>query len=433
MSEERQIIEPKSDTNELTQQIANLMRNSENVVLGFKLHGNNYPLWARLMKVAIGSRGRSGHITGQPPPPKPADPNYNKWEETDLAVFSWLLQNMEGKLVMNFAQHQTAKAVWDSLAVTYGSGATDPLQIYDLEVKANKVNQGQLTLEDYWNELQAIWLNIDRREPNPLDCCEKGITKYQKLIESRRLYQFLSGLDSKYDHVRRDILKEIPAPSAESAFSKVRREAARLQILQPATNHADIDASSSGGVGAGLAAVHRPTQRAEIRPPHTATIRNNPPRSGNFQNRKKEDKSKLYCTHCGMNKHTKEMCFQIVGYPEWWEDNNKIAKGKMADGSGATPTGTTVAENRPAWATVSAAMAVDRLAAGTWGAREMSAAGDQSPLTVRAAAPAVMRPAAAEVAEERPAVQGGRKNRGGEGAYEGGAGYQDGGDYWTWH
>jgi len=43
----------------------------------------------------------------------------------------------------------------------------------------------------------------------------------------------------------------------------------------------------------------------------------------------KEDKSHIHCTHCGMKKHTKETCFKIVGYSEWWEDskpkNRKVA------------------------------------------------------------------------------------------------------------
>ncbi|KAI7750173.1 hypothetical protein M8C21_019307, partial [Ambrosia artemisiifolia] len=37
----------------------------------------------------------------------------------------------------------------------------------------------------------------------------------------------------------------------------------------------------------------------------------------------KEDKSHLKCTHCGMTKHTKEQCFRLVGYPEWWSDGHK--------------------------------------------------------------------------------------------------------------
>jgi len=52
--------------------------------------------------------------------------------------------------------------------------------------------------------------------------------------------------------------------------------------------------------------------------------------------RQKEDKSHLHCTHCGMKKHTKETCFKIVGYLEWWEDskpkNRKAATSAITHG-----------------------------------------------------------------------------------------------------
>ncbi|XLU77475.1 hypothetical protein S245_000896 [Arachis hypogaea] len=49
----------------------------------------------------------------------------------------------------NVSQFPTAKALWEGLATTYGSG-TDPVQIYDLHRKANTQKQGQDTLEEFW-------------------------------------------------------------------------------------------------------------------------------------------------------------------------------------------------------------------------------------------------------------------------------------------
>ncbi|XP_047957786.1 uncharacterized protein LOC125208009 [Salvia hispanica] len=37
----------------------------------------------------------------------------------------------------------------------------------------------------------------------------------------------------------------------------------------------------------------------------------------------KPDKSKLWCSHCGKNKHTRDTCFLRVGYPEWWNERQK--------------------------------------------------------------------------------------------------------------
>ncbi|XP_057536699.1 uncharacterized protein LOC130814596 [Amaranthus tricolor] len=47
-------------------------------------------------------------------------------------------------------------------------------------------------------------------------------------------------------------------------------------------------------------------------------------RNKTFQkSREEDDQRKLRCTHCGVSRHTKEGCFKIVGYPEWWDDLQK--------------------------------------------------------------------------------------------------------------
>jgi ABC-type microcin C transport system duplicated ATPase subunit YejF len=35
------------------------------------------------------------------------------------------------------------------------------------------------------------------------------------------------------------------------------------------------------------------------------------------------DKSHLKCTHCGMTKHTKDQCFKLVGYTDWFKERRK--------------------------------------------------------------------------------------------------------------
>ena len=35
---------------------------------------------------------------------------------------------------------------------------------------------------------------------------------------------------------------------------------------------------------------------------------------------RREDKTHLKCSHCGGTKQTKEGCFKLIVYPEWWED-----------------------------------------------------------------------------------------------------------------
>lgn len=298
---------------ELTIQLANLLRNSlglqsthntESISIGFKLSGDNYPLWDVLMKKAIGGRGKTSYITGVPSPPPTNDPAYRKWEQEDQCVFTWLIQNIEPSLINSVSKHLTAKAVWDGLALTYGSG-TDSLQVFDLHRKANTLKQGDGMLEEIWAKLQDIWMTIDRKEPNPMEC-SKDIEVYNRIIQNQRLYQFLTALSDKYEPVKKEILKREPLPSVDMAYAMVRRETARDQILRPIV----VDGDTSSGIGLGLAArdKHRFGQ---------------PPQKGNWPRRTEEEKSKLVCSHCGMKKHTKESCFQLVGYPDWWDETKR--------------------------------------------------------------------------------------------------------------
>lgn len=47
-------------------------------------------------------------------------------------------------------------------------------------------------------------------------------------------------------------------------------------------------------------------------------------RSGKPSSQRHDDeKANLKCSHCGETHHTKEGCFNIVGYPLWWPDKKK--------------------------------------------------------------------------------------------------------------
>nr|GFD31993.1 hypothetical protein [Tanacetum cinerariifolium] len=44
-----------------------------------------------------------------------------------------------------------------------------------------------------------------------------------------------------------------------------------------------------------------------------------------------------------MNRHTKDQCFKIIGYPDWWTDDHKTAsnKGAKKDKPSTSPTANT--------------------------------------------------------------------------------------------
>ena len=42
------------------------------------------------------------------------------------------------------------------------------------------------------------------------------------------------------------------------------------------------------------------------------------------------DRSRLRCTYCGMAKHTRETCYKLVGFLEWWNDGYRTGKPRDA-------------------------------------------------------------------------------------------------------
>ncbi|XP_041996060.1 uncharacterized protein LOC121746199 [Salvia splendens] len=73
------------------------------------------------------------------------------------------------------------------------------------------------------------------------------------------------------------------------------------------------------GIGAGLAVSGQQG--------HSGGSRGSNRGGGNWRRnnnqRDDEDKSKLVCSYCKKKKHTKESCFELIGYPDWWEEKHE--------------------------------------------------------------------------------------------------------------
>uniref|UniRef100_A0A803LQS3 Reverse transcriptase Ty1/copia-type domain-containing protein n=1 Tax=Chenopodium quinoa TaxID=63459 RepID=A0A803LQS3_CHEQI len=278
---------------------------SQTVRVAEKLNFTNYTKWCKLMQIAISGRGRLNHITANPVPPD--DPEYAQWAQRDSLVLSWIIENIDGDLVNQFLDYKHARDLWKGIETLLSSGR-DELQTFDLNTKAASLKQGSENLEVYFSKLNTLWKEIDRRMPNPMKCSE-DITLFNSFIQRQRLYQFLAGVNDSLDKEKRDLLNQDPLPSIDAAYAFIRREIARRGIMtgvsSPGQNPSEI--------GSGLVA----NRRSE----------------SSFR---REDKSHLKCTHCGGTKHTKKGCFEIIGYPEWWEE---YTKKKAATKVGVNQTG----------------------------------------------------------------------------------------------
>ena len=92
--------------------------------------GNNYLVWSRMVKTAVGSKGLWGHITsGTAPKPvaqeedkeEAAKDPFERWEQEDMMVMSVLHASLEPAILDAYSYCETAKELWDTLKKVYGN------------------------------------------------------------------------------------------------------------------------------------------------------------------------------------------------------------------------------------------------------------------------------------------------------------------------
>uniref|UniRef100_A0A2N9HID0 GAG-pre-integrase domain-containing protein n=1 Tax=Fagus sylvatica TaxID=28930 RepID=A0A2N9HID0_FAGSY len=227
--------------------------------IGIKLNDTNYALWSQVVEMYISGKDKLGYINEDLPQPPTTDPSFRKWRTDNAIVKGWLINSMDSSLIGNFIRFPTAKMVWDSIATTYFDGS-DTSQVYDLRRRVMQLKQAGGSLEQYYNDLQGLWREIDFRRPNPMECAV-DIHKYNTILQEDRVYVFLDGLDDRLDKIRGDVLQLRPFPTVEQAYAHVRREAIRQTVM--------ITGNAEAVSGA---------------------------------------------------KHTRDTCFKLHGYPDWWSD-----------------------------------------------------------------------------------------------------------------
>ncbi|KAB5516527.1 hypothetical protein DKX38_027175 [Salix brachista] len=132
--------------------------------------------------------------------------------------------------------------------------------------------------------------------------CAADLRTRQEEIQKDRIYDFLAGLDDVFDPIRSDLLRTKSVPSIEECFNTIRREAQR-QVTMMGTKTTGESSSM-------------------------AMISKTPFKPRNFRAIEEAEKDKLRCSHCNGNRHTKDTCFEIHGYPDWFLEKRKQSKTK---------------------------------------------------------------------------------------------------------
>ncbi|XP_078175704.1 putative disease resistance RPP13-like protein 1 [Carex rostrata] len=117
----------------------------------------------------------------------------------------------------NYGLWSQSVELYVKVATTFYDG-NDAAQVVALNRRVSRIKQMGKTVEEYYNELQELWQEIDFRRPNPMVYPEE-IEKFSKFVEEMSVYMFLDGLEDKFDRVRADVVHMTPFPTVAQAYA----------------------------------------------------------------------------------------------------------------------------------------------------------------------------------------------------------------------
>lgn len=209
-------------------------------------------------------------------------------------VKSWLIDSMSPTLIRRFIRHQTTAEIWEAVTKTFYDGS-DETQLFELNRRSFNTRQAGRVLSTYYNEFVSIFQDIDTRLTMQEESVEDTIS-INKTISRFRDHIFLAGLDPKFNQARSEVLRKDPPLSLESCYTYIRKDQSQRQTMEE----------------------QKPEPDSMV---HLAT--GNRPQKGRNLNSKNNTQS---CTHCGEEGHSKLRCYEIIGYPDWWDFTKKPRK-----------------------------------------------------------------------------------------------------------
>ena len=100
---------------------------------------------------------------------------------------------MTNEIGENFLLYDIAQEIWEAAKEAYFH-IENTSELFDIESMLDDLRQGDSHVTQYFNSLDKCWLQLDKYDTIQWKCTEDS-TKYKSIVEKKRLYKFLIGLN----------------------------------------------------------------------------------------------------------------------------------------------------------------------------------------------------------------------------------------------
>ncbi|XP_056693978.1 uncharacterized protein [Spinacia oleracea] len=263
-----------------------------NLITPIKLRGaKNYDEWSTSVRRALISKRKFGFIDGKIKEPTTDPDKLADWIAIHSMLVSWIKNTVEESLRSTVGDFDDASVLWLHLKKRFC--VVSGTRVCQLKSTLGACKQGgNESIDEYYGRLSIILndlVNYARVPKCVCGCCKCGIsTQVAEIREEDHLHHFLIGLDKPYEAIRAQLLAQTPLPTVDEAYQSV-------------INTENLRVEEEQRHGGGIMAF-----KTEIR-----------------SNSNYRDNNDRFCTHCNKSGHETETCYQLVGFPEWWDDRRK--------------------------------------------------------------------------------------------------------------
>ncbi|GAB2287156.1 hypothetical protein Dimus_039807 [Dionaea muscipula] len=298
------------------------------------LDETNYDLWSSLFEMHVAGRRKTGYLRGTIPSPPTDDPMFDDWYSEDHRVKSWILSSMKPDLMRRYIRLSSSAEIWKALKTAFVDEKNE-VWVYTLNQRASRIRQNGRPVTVYFGELIEVFQELDYYTSVAM-VCPQDLKTYQTTVDRQRVYMFLGGLDDEFEQVRGEVLRKDPPLSLHEVYAVIRREAERRDAMKT-TGSSEGDETAMavynrGGNNIRGAADNHSSGNSgglrgtEFQKKTYGTHGGNT--GGNKEGRVVNGKFQGKCSHCGMKGHSKERCFELIGYPSGWNKSVDPRKNK---------------------------------------------------------------------------------------------------------
>ena len=273
------------------------------MITSVTLTGENYSEWSSEMTNALRGNRKLGFVNGSVPKPASDDPNLELWLSVNSMIVRWIRTSIEPRVRSTVTFVQDSHKILESLRKRFSVG--NKVRVHHLKEQLASCRQEGKSVIDFFGRLSKLWEELDMYQPLP-NCTCSAAAEIEKTRETEKMHQFVMGLDeSRFGTICQTIISSDLDMDIGEIYAKIVREEQHLNLAKDR----EEQQTAVGFVA------KTDADQTSLRPNGGTRV--------------------PQCTHCGRRGHEKSCCWQVIGFPEWWEERppNRGSDGGNRGGS----------------------------------------------------------------------------------------------------